>query len=85
MEEERLMCCGKPLSWLIAESVSGRRHALCAGKGIPVRLWRCTLCERLTCEGWVPPTWISAVAREAERIRGELEAEIERAYRRTRG
>ena len=83
-EDDELMCCGEPLRWLVAESVRGSRHALGVGSGIPVRLWRCARCERVTREGWVPPTWISAVAREAEKIRVELETEIERAYRRDR-
>lgn len=79
--DEELVCCGEPLRWLIAESARGtRRHRLSVGRGIPIRLWRCARCERVTHEGWVPPTWINAVAREAEMINAELETAIERAY-----
>lgn len=84
MGDEGLVCCGEPLTWLVAESARGVKwHALTVGKGIPIRLWRCPRCERVTHEGWVPPTWISAVAREAERIRAELEAEVKLAYTNT--
>jgi len=76
-----LICCGEPLTWLIAESARAARvHALHVGVGIPVRLWRCVRCEQVTHEGWIPPTWISAVAREADRIGAELDADVERAY-----
>jgi hypothetical protein len=76
------VCCGEPLTWLIAESTRGIRHTLQVGVGIPVRLWRCTLCEQITHDGWVPPTWVSAVAREAGRIERELNTDVRRAYSR---
>jgi hypothetical protein len=31
-EDEELMCCGEPLSWLVAESVRGSWHALGVGR-----------------------------------------------------
>jgi hypothetical protein len=75
-------CCGEPLHWLIAESARGVEVArrVEVNRGIPFRLWRCAWCEGVTYEGWVPPTWISAVARACEEIRRELEAELARAY-----
>jgi hypothetical protein len=77
-----LVCCEEQLHWKLAESTRGvRLHAnLHFGAGIPVRLWRCRRCERVTHEGWIPPTWISAVAREADKIEAELDAAIARAY-----
>jgi hypothetical protein len=82
-ENDELVCCGERLEWLIADSPSGRRHARTVGKGIPVRLWRCRRCEQVTHEGWVPPTWINAVAREAAKIRAEIDAQIRLAYMRS--
>jgi hypothetical protein len=88
-EGRRLFCCDEPLTWKVAESVTGTQHALCIGVGIPVRLWRCTRCEQVTVEGWIPPlwmdcwipqAWIEVVTREIEQIVAELNADLTRAY-----
>ncbi len=61
---------------LVAESPLGVKTAsprgLTLGKGIPVRLWRCAICGRDEHEGWIPPTWIGAVAQRASEIEAEL-------------
>jgi hypothetical protein len=77
-----LTCCGETLHWLVAESKRGVEVArrVEQNRGITFRVWRCASCERVTTEGWIPPTWISAVARASEQIRSELEADLARAY-----
>ena len=75
-------CCGEPLHWLIAESARGKEVArrVEVDKGIPFRIWRCAWCEGVTYEGWIPPTWITAIADACSEIRRELEADLARAY-----
>jgi hypothetical protein len=75
-------CCGEPLHWLIAESARGKEVArrVEVDRGIPFRIWRCAWCEGVTYEGWIPPTWITAIADACGEIRHELEADLARAY-----
>jgi hypothetical protein len=75
-------CCGEPLHWLIAESARGVEVARRAeaNRGIPFGIWRCAWCEGVTYEGWIPPTWITAIADACGDIRRELEADLARAY-----
>jgi hypothetical protein len=65
---------------IVAESPLGVRTAShrgpSLGRGIPVRLWRCPGCGCDAYEGWLPPTWISAVAQRAEEIGRELAANL---------
>lgn len=72
-------CCGRPLE-LLGESASGRRTARRAilDQGIPIARWRCPVCGRERHEGWVPATWVGAVARAAAEITAELEEDIRR-------
>jgi hypothetical protein len=64
-----LNCCGRARS-LVAEYAYGRSIAreTVVGRGIEIARWRCATCGSETYEGWVPPTWIGAVARAADRI-----------------
>lgn len=80
--QEAPRCCGESLHWLVAESARGKEVARCVevDRGIPFRLWRCAWCERVTYEGWIPPTWITAIADACGEIRRELEADLARAY-----
>jgi hypothetical protein len=80
--QEAPKCCGEPLHWLIAESARGKEVArrVEVDRGIPFRIWRCAWCERVTYEGWIPPTWITAIADACGEIRRELEADLARAF-----
>lgn len=80
--QEAPRCCGEPLHWLIAESARGKEVArrVEVDSGIPFRIWRCAWCEHVTFEGWIPPTWITAIADACGEIRRELEADLARAY-----
>jgi hypothetical protein len=73
-------CCGEPLHWLIAEAPSGCGLTLTVGSGIPVRLWRCAWCECVTVEGWVPPTWVNAIATLVHTLRVEIEERVMASY-----
>lgn len=79
---EELVCCGEPLHWLVAESARGKEVARCIviNRGITFRVWRCAWCEQTTTEGWIPPTWINAIARATSEISREVEAELARRY-----
>lgn len=76
----RAECCGETLHWLIAEASSGRFLVLRVSAGVPVRLWRCRRCERVTTEGWCPPSWGNAVADSIYTLGFEIQAEVEQAY-----
>ena len=80
--QEAPKCCREPLHWLVAESTRGKEVArrVEVNRGIPFRIWRCAWCEGVTYEGWIPPTWITAIADACGDIRRELEADLARAY-----
>ena len=82
MTREAPKCCGEPLHWLVAESTRGKEVArrVEVNRGIPFRIWRCAWCEGVTYEGWIPPTWSTAIADACGDIRRELEADLARAY-----
>ena len=67
-------CHNQPMK-LIAESPSGRATAykVALGRGIQIAIYRCGVCGREEFEGWLPPTWISAIARLSVTIKRELE------------
>jgi hypothetical protein len=44
-------------------------------RGIRFAVYRCTHCTREQYEGWIPPTWVGAIARACGQIRIELAAE----------
>jgi hypothetical protein len=78
--QDELVCHGRPMA-LVAESAKGRRvaQALVLDSGVTLAVWRCRECRAERREGWLPPTWISAVARAAEEIRREIEAGLQAA------
>lgn len=82
-DEPALVCHGRPMA-LLAESPTGRRvaRATAVGQGVPFACFRCAQCGRREQLGWIPPTWINAVARAAERIRRELNEALAAAEQR---
>jgi hypothetical protein len=77
-----VVCCDAPLA-LIAESPYGASVARRVewDKGIVFAVWRCTSCERVFRQGWIPGGWVSRIANYAcPRIWCELEESLRAAY-----
>jgi hypothetical protein len=56
-------------------SSRGLRRANAINRGVRVLSLCWPACEAESYLGWVPPTWINAVAREVDAIRQELSAQ----------
>jgi hypothetical protein len=71
-------CCGEPLR-LMALSVRGVQVASTGtvewNRGIRFAVYTCAHCASESFEGWIPPTWVGAIARACGQIRAELAAE----------
>jgi hypothetical protein len=54
-----------------AVSRTGLPHINARDRGTPIVSARCTSCGATSYLGWIPPTWISAIARKIEKIERE--------------